>query len=259
MRQLNRDLNNILFLDIETVPEFGSFEQLSARMQQQWVKKLNNSRKARSVSEKLTYDDLASNYFEKAAIFAEFGKIVCISAGFLKCIGSTISDFRIKSFYGNDECQILQNFSKVLRTHFYDLEKHSICGHNLKEFDIPYICRRLIINKLALPPIINIGGLKPWQTPHLIDTLDHWKFGDYKNYTSLDLLTSIMGIESPKDDLDGSLVAKAYYEDNDLRSIVKYCEKDVVSVAQLYLRFRNMDLINPQLVNSKTQFTSEEE
>ncbi len=228
-----------------------SYHDLSERLQALWSKKA-----ARKSYASLTVDEMdqhvASSYEEKAGIFAEFGKIVCISAGYIKGFGQDDSEFRLKSFYGDDERALLQSFADMLAQHFYHLDKHAICGHNLKEFDVPYICRRMIVNRVSLPTLLDIGGKKPWQTPHLLDTLEQWKFGDYKNYTSLDLLTAIMDIPSPKDDIDGSEVARTYYKDKDLPKIVRYCEKDVVSVAQLYLRFNNIDLIDPTAVTSKT-------
>jgi len=252
-----RNLSNILFLDVETVPVAESYDDLPDRLKDLWAKKaLRKSYNAPPVDDKEKF--VASSFAEKAGIFAEFGKIVCISAGYLKSIKNKEVEFRLKSFYGDDEKELLESFAGMLSKHFYHTDRHAICGHNLKEFDIPFICRRMIVNRVSLPSLLNIAGKKPWQTPHLLDTLEQWKFGDYKNYTSLDLLTAILDIPSPKDDIDGSQVASTYYIEKDLKKIVMYCEKDVVSVAQVYLRFKNIELIDPASVISKT-FSSDEE
>jgi len=246
-----KNLSNILFLDVETVPMTDSFHDLSNRLQALWAKKaLRKSYAVLTDAEK--EDMVATSYAEKAGIFPEFGKIVCISVGYIKGYGHDDAEFRLKSFFGDVEKDLLQSFADMMEQHFYHPERHAICGHNLKEFDVPYICRRMIVNRVSLPALLDIGGKKPWQTPQLLDTLEQWKFGDYKNYTSLDLLTAIMDIPSPKDDIDGSEVAHTYYQEKDLNKIVRYCEKDVVSVAQLYLRFNNIDLIDPAAVCSKT-------
>jgi predicted PolB exonuclease-like 3'-5' exonuclease len=186
-------------------------------------------------------EQTAADVYQRAGIYAEFGKIICISAGFvLKKNNERF--FRIKSFYNNEEKELLANFGNVLTSFFSSARKY-LCGHNIKEFDVPYIARRMLINNLQLPPVLNIAGKKPWEV-EIIDTMDLWKFGDYKSYTSLSLLTHIMGIPSPKDDIDGSMVADVYYNEQNIDRIVKYCEKDVFATAQLFLRFKGEDLIN---------------
>ena len=153
-------------------------------------------------------------------------------------------EFRVKSFFGKDETELLIQFVDLLETSF---EKKStlLCGHNIKEFDVPYIARRLLINNLQLPKSLNLMGKKPWEVPHL-DTLELWKFGDYKHFTSLKLLTEVLGIPSPKDDIDGSQVRDVYYEENNLNRIKSYCEKDVVAVAQVLLKLSHKDLLSVQ-------------
>ncbi len=221
---------DILFIDIETVPQQNSFEELDEAFQNLWDKKSKFFRSS---------DDTPADAYLKAGIYSEFGKIICISAGFI--IDKEERFFRIKSFYGDDEKQLLSEFIEVLESWGND-KNHQICGHNIKEFDIPYIARRILINGLPLPKIINVAGLKPWEVK-FIDTLELWKFGDYKNYTSLELLTKIFNIPTPKDDIDGSQVAYVYYEEKDLERIVNYCEKDVLATAQLFLRFKGEELI----------------
>ena len=224
------NLNNILFLDIETVPEYHNYRGLDNETQQLWEQKTQYQRK----------DEVsAEDFYERAGIWAEFGKIITISVGYFVNKGD-IRNFRVTSFWG-DEKKILNDFSNLLNTHFNG-PQHVLCGHNAKEFDIPFIARRMIINGIALPDKLNLFGKKPWEVPHL-DTLELWKFGDYKHFTSLKLLTKVLGIPSPKDDIDGSEVAHVFYVENDIDRIITYCEKDVIAVAQIFLRLRREDLL----------------
>lgn len=224
------NLNNILFLDIETVPEYHNYRGLDHETQQLWEQKTQYQRK-----DEVTAED----FYERAGIWAEFGKIITISVGYF-VNKADIRNFRVTSFWG-DEKKILQDFSNLLNTHFNGAQ-HILCGHNAKEFDIPFIARRMIINGIALPDKLNLFGKKPWEVPHL-DTLELWKFGDYKHFTSLKLLTKVLGIPSPKDDIDGSEVAHVFYVENDIDRIITYCEKDVIAVAQIFLRLRREDLL----------------
>lgn len=231
---INRlNLENILFLDIETVPEVQTFSELDQTKQALWDLKSRYQRKE---------DESAEDFYERAGIWAEFGKIVCISVGYFKLQGD-LKKFRVTSFFG-DEITILKDFKNLLITHFNE-PKHVLCAHNGKEFDFPYIARRMIIHNIELPPKLNLFGKKPWEVPHL-DTLELWKFGDYKNYTSLKLLTHILGIPSPKDDIDGSEVYRVYYEENQIDRIVTYCEKDTVAVAQIFLRLRGESILTDE-------------
>ena len=223
---------NILFLDIETVPQYPEFEQVSDEMKYFWEKKAQKIN-----SEK---DSNPAKIYERAGIYAEFGKIVCISVGFIN--NDTL---RLKSFYGDDEILILEEFKSLVVKSYSALDKY-LCAHNGKEFDFPYIARRMLINGISLPPALNLTGKKPWEIKHL-DTMDMWRFGDYKNYTSLALLTQIFSIPSPKDDIDGSMVGKVYWQDKDCKRIAKYCEKDVIAIAQLYRKF----LCKPLLADDK--------
>lgn len=229
IKQLN--IENILFLDIETVPETQSYSDLDETKQTLWELKSQYQRK-----EEFT----AEEFYERAGIWAEFGKIICISVGYFTFKGD-VRQFRTTSFYG-DEVQLLKDFKNLLISHFSQA-KHLLCAHNGKEFDFPYIARRMIINNIELPYKLNLFGKKPWEVPHL-DTMDLWKFGDYKHYTSLKLLTNILNIPSPKDDIDGSDVYKVYYEDKDIDRIIAYCEKDTIAVAQILLRLRRDDILS---------------
>ncbi|WP_333693316.1 3'-5' exonuclease [Flavobacterium sp.] len=223
-------LDNILFLDIETVPEFENFSLLDEEQQYLFDKKTIFARK----------DEFsASEFYERAGIWAEFGKIICISVGYF-VTKADVRNFRVTSFYG-DEVKILKDFCNLLNTHFSQ-PHHLLCGHNSKEFDFPFLARRIIINQLQMPAKLNLFGKKPWEIPHL-DTLELWKFGDYKHFTSLRLLTKVLKIPSPKDDIDGSEVAHVYYVEKDIDRIITYCEKDVIAVAQVILRLRNEDLL----------------
>lgn len=233
---LNVKLNTILFLDIETVPQCESWEEVSEETKILFGNKTQYQRK----------DEIApSEFYSSAGIWAEFGKIICISVGYFVDNTET-RQFRIKSFFGDDEHKLLVEFKEVLENHFSKPD-HVLCAHNGKEFDFPFLARRMIINKINLPKKLNLFGKKPWEVPHL-DTLELWKFGDYKHYTSLKLLTSILGIPSPKDDIDGSEVAKVYYQEKNIERIVAYCEKDTLAVAQIVLRLNNEDLVKDENV-----------
>jgi uncharacterized protein YprB with RNaseH-like and TPR domain len=224
------NLESILFLDIETVPLFENHEQLDEVSQSLWEQKTNYQRK-----EEYT----PSEFYDRAGIWAEFGKIICISVGYF-VFKDDVRNFRVTSFHG-EEVHLLNEFKTLLETHF-NKPKHLLCAHNGKEFDFPFIARRMIINKIDIPFKLNLFGKKPWEVPHL-DTLELWKFGDYKTFTSLKLMTHVLGIPSPKDDIDGSDVFRVYYEENDLDRIISYCEKDTIAVAQILLRLRNEEIL----------------
>lgn len=224
------NLNNILFLDIETVPEFDNYAVLDPEMQNLWEQKTLYQRKE---------EILPEDFYDRAGIWAEFGKIICISVGYF-ANKADVRNFRVTSFFG-DEKKILKDFSNLLNNHFNQAQ-HLLCGHNAKEFDIPFIARRMIINQMKLPDKLNLFGKKPWEIPHL-DTLELWKFGDYKQFTSLKLLCKVLNIPSPKGDIDGSQVAHVFYVEKDIDRIVTYCEKDTIAVAQIFLRLRGEDIL----------------
>ena len=230
------DLTKIMFLDIETVPLKSNFDELNGELAHLWEEKykLIQKRMPEKYSEETTAAEAFSN---SAGIYSEFGKIVCISVGFIHFKGLEMF-FRIKSFAGDDEKEILSDFAHMI-SRFCTTKEHTICGHNIREFDIPYICRRMLINGIELPQILNIAGKKPWEIA-FIDTMELWKFGDYKNYTSLKLLTAVFGIPTPKDDIDGSQVATVYYQEKDISRIAVYCQKDVVATAQVFLKLNSM-------------------
>jgi len=223
-------LDLILFLDIETVPEKESFNQLDEATQGLWEHKSQYQRK----------DEIsAEEFYERAGIWAEFGKIICISVGYFTFKGENRS-FRLTTFQG-EESKLLLEFKQLLNSHFSN-PKNVLCAHNGKEFDFPYIVRRMIIHGISLPYKLDLFGKKPWEVPHL-DTMELWKFGDYKHYTSLKLMAHVLGIPSPKEDIDGSMVREVYYKENDLDRIITYCELDVLTTAQVFLRLRNDALL----------------
>jgi len=227
------NFEKILFLDIETVPIVENYDQLPERFQKLWDRKCEFLKREE--------DDTPDRLFSRAGIYSEFGRIICISSGFF-----SKNEFRIKSFYGDDELILLQQFGDLL-SNYYNQRGQMLCAHNGKEFDYPYIARRMLINGIRLPAILNMAGKKPWEVPHL-DTLELWKFGDYKSYTSLDLLTAVFGIPTPKGDIDGSMVGEVYYKEKDLPRIVKYCERDTLAVAQLLSRYAGRPLIREEQV-----------
>jgi 3'-5' exonuclease len=224
---------DILFIDIETAPQKAEFGELSERFQQLWDKKSIYFREE---------NQLPSDVYERAGIYAEFGRIICISAGvIIQKNGERF--YRVKSFHDSDEKQLLKDFNAMLEK-FMSNPGKKLCAHNGQEFDYPYIARRTLINGLRLPKILDISGAKPWEIKdRLMDTLQMWKFGDYKNYTSLDLLCAVFNIPTPKDDIDGSQVARVYYVEGDLDRIIRYCEKDTLALANLMLRYKGENII----------------
>jgi len=226
------ELRDIIFLDIETVANHHDYHALDERLKAQWARKAAIYRR----DSDLTDEEI---YHERAGIFAEFGKIVCVAVGKFSDGENGQLMLRTKAYYSHDERELLHGFKGMLaRT---DQGSMRLCAHNGKEFDFPYLCRRMLINGIALPPVLNIAGRKPWEIPHL-DTMELWKFGDYKNFTSLDLLAAIFNIPSSKDDMDGSQVNTVYYKDKDLEKIKDYCLRDVAVLAQLFLKLRGINL-----------------
>lgn len=235
------NFNNILFLDIETVSQQDNYESLDAEWKELWDLKAQ-------VINRNKEEETSESAYPRAAIYAEFGKIICISCGCIQGQGED-KKFVIKSYSGHDEKKLLTEFAKMLESWSGSAEKY-LCAHNGKEFDYPYMCRRMIINGIEIPEALKIAGRKPWEVRHL-DTLELWKFGDYKSYTSLKLLAKALGVPSPKDDIDGSMVNRVYWIEKDLDRIVTYCQKDVVTLAQVLLRFHCQPLIKPENVSIK--------
>jgi DNA polymerase elongation subunit (family B) len=232
-------LERVLFLDIETVPQTYVYQDLDEKTQE-----LFNQKTRFSQNDEKSFEAL---YNERGSILSEFGKIICISIGLVTKDSLGARKIRLKSFAHDDEETLLLQFKKLL-----DERDYILCGHNSKEFDIPYICRRLLINGISLPNTLDIAGKKPWEINHL-DTLELWKFGDYKAFTSLALLCHVFNIPTPKDDISGADVARVYYEENDLNRIRQYCEKDVVALIQLFMRIKGDSLIAEENISSASE------
>ena len=231
-------LENFLIIDIETVSEKKDYYSLSEDWQHLWQEKVN-----RSLPENITVDEY---YPERAGVMAEFSKVVCISLGYFKK-EMGVYQFRVKSFFSDNEKDLLVNFISTL-DQLEAVHNHwSFTGHNIKEFDIPFLCRRLLINGLNIPVYLDFQNMKPWET-NMVDTFQYWRFGDYKNYTSLKLLAASLNVSSPKDDIDGSMVGHVYWHENDLQRIANYCQKDIVTVANIILRFKNLPLLTDDQV-----------
>ncbi|MGJ7030978.1 3'-5' exonuclease [Niabella hirudinis] len=234
-------IHSILFLDIETVPQYASYNEVPEAWKQLWERKAGTLLRNRE-------EETPEGIYERAGIYAEFGKIVCISCGIVQ--GSPGQRKMVmKSFYGNDEKQLLLAFSEMLQK-FSANEQKYLCAHNGKEFDFPYLCRRMLINDVSIPLVLNTAGKKPWEVSHL-DTMELWKFGDFKSYTTLNLLAHALGVPTPKDDIDGSMVADVFYKEQQIERIVTYCQKDVITVAQIFLRMNGEPLISEQNIEYK--------
>lgn len=237
----NIDIANILFLDLECVSSQPSYDDLDETFQELWHSKSKNLLKKAEAD--LSGEEVEMLYREKAAIYAEFGKIICISVGIIVRDADQKLGVRLKSFSHQDEKQLLRDFCQLLSQYYNNPDKFFLCGHNIKEFDIPYICRRLVVHQLEFPKLLQIHGKKPWEVKYLLDTMELWKFGDVKTFTSLKVLAAVLGFPSPKDDIDGSDVGRVYWEEHDLDRISFYCEKDVLASVQLFLRFRRLPIL----------------
>lgn len=225
----NIPIERVMFLDIETVPQVGNWQELSEEEQYLWDKKTLKQRNEETSAEEF--------YHDRAGVMAEFGKIICISVGMLE----KNEKLKIKSFYGENERELLEEFGKIFNSP--RLHQVILCAHNGKEFDFPWIARRMLINGFEPPVPFQMFGKKPWEIPHL-DTMELWKFGDWKSFISLELMAYVFGVPTPKDDIDGSMVAEVFYRERDLLRIVKYCEKDVLTLANIFRKIRQEDLLS---------------
>ncbi len=232
----NINIENILFLDIETVPQYSEYILLPPRMKNLWDKKAEIIAKN---------DESPAQIYSKAGIYSEFGKIITISFAYIRTYNNQ-KTLIVKSIYNHDEKKILTTFNKLLTTYFNSKE-HYLCAHNGKEFDFPYIARRSLINNIKVADILYTPGAKPWEVKHL-DTLELWKFGDYKNWTSLDLLTAVFDIPSPKNDINGSDVYRVYWKEKDLDKIKEYCQQDVIALTQVFLKLNQKAIIPDNLI-----------
>ncbi len=227
--------NNILFLDIETVSQYQSYDELPDNWKELW------GRKAEGLLRNAKEGYTAETIYERASFYAEFGKIICISCGIMQGSGENKS-LTIKSFYGDDERKILSGFCEMLNKWASAGAQKWLCAHNGKEFDFPYLCRRMVINNECVPALLSIAGKKPWEM-NLLDTMELWRFGEFKNFTSLNLLAHVLDIPTSKDDIDGSMVGHVYWNEKNIGRIAHYCQKDVVTMAQIYLRLNREPLV----------------
>jgi DNA polymerase elongation subunit (family B) len=227
------NIEKILFLDIETVPQFQDYNDLPDKLKQLWNKKAQYFK-----SDNESPEDI----YKRAGIYAEFGKIICVSTGIVQKLNNK-DQIHIQSFYFQNEKTLLESFIQYLEKK----SLHYLCAHNGKEFDFPYLCRRMLINSLKIPTQLDVAGKKPWET-NFIDTMELWKFGDYKHYTSLDLLAAIFNIPSSKIDIDGSQVNAVYHLDQNLTKIRDYCLRDIVVLSRLFLKLKAIPLTKDLIV-----------
>ncbi len=235
-------LHTILFMDIETVSQCPVFDEVPDEWKELW------RAKAGALVQREKEPTTPEELYGKAAIYAEFGKVVCISCGIISGHPNE-RKLLLKSFYGDDEKDVLTRFYDLLHKWGSEGQKY-LCAHNGKDFDFPYLCRRMIIHGMRLPHVLNLAGKKPWEIPH-IDTMELWKFGEFKSFISLNLLAHALGVPTPKDDIDGSQVGEVYWRQKDLARIAAYCQKDVATVAQVYLRIHGEELILPENIEIK--------
>ena len=231
------NLRNILFIDIETVGITSSYEDLNERLKTQWARKASFLRRDEGVTDEELFN-------QRGGIYAEFGKVVTIGVGYFVTQKNGL-ELRVKSLYDDDEKTLLLQFKDLLKK--INNENLLLCAHNGREFDFPYLSRRMLINRIPLPEELDLAGKKPWEVRHL-DTMDLWKFGDYKHYTSLELLATVFDIESSKTGLDGSMVNVTYHEEHDLEKIAQYCVEDVVVLARIFLHLKTIPFENLEIV-----------
>ncbi|HEX5172485.1 MAG TPA: 3'-5' exonuclease [Cyclobacteriaceae bacterium] len=229
---MNPEIRDVVFLDIETVASTNQYQSLDERFKSLWARKAVYLRRSQEETDEYLFEN-------RAGIYAEFGKIICIVVG--KFVENDQGELalRTKAYSGEDERQLLLNFKSMIER--LDPLLTRFCAHNGKEFDYPFLCRRMLVNDIPLPALLNLSGKKPWDVQHL-DTLEMWKFGDVKHYTSLDLLASIFNLPSSKGAMDGSQVNRVYYEEKDLEKITDYCVSDVVVLARLFLKLKCVSL-----------------
>jgi DNA polymerase elongation subunit (family B) len=230
----NISIENLFLIDIETVSCSENYELLTEEWKSLWAEKIYKALPDNTTPEEY--------YPKRAGIMAEFAKVVCISIGYMKKENGSMQ-LRVKSFYSEDEKEILNGFIQTVCQLQEKNNKWCFTGHNIKEFDIPFLCRRILVNNISIPDCFNFQAMKPWDVP-VVDTLHLWRFGDYKHYTSLKLLAATLGVPSPKDDIDGSKVGEVYWNEKDLKRIAIYCQKDVITVANVILRFKGFSLLN---------------
>lgn len=226
---------NILFFDIETAPAFATFADADADTQHLWQQKTDKQHAGEPY-------DLEESYLQ-AGLSAEFGRVVCISCGIITRNANGQREITTTSYCSGNERELLDGFRKMLNAFTMgSYNRRRLCGHNIREFDVPFIGRRMLIHGLPLSPALNVIGVKPWDSP-LIDTMEIWKFGKRTDNVALKTLCHVFGHPTPKDDIDGSQVGRVFHQEKDLQRIATYCEKDVVATARVFLSMRGEEPI----------------
>ncbi len=238
------ELKQMVFIDIETIRGKKTYNDViteNPALDDYWQTKHTQIRE----KEPLSYghiEDSAEMYEKMAALYPEWGQIVCISIGQIKFDedGNPIK-FTTKSFSGLYEKILLEEFNETASKIMSKYPRMQWVGHNIKGFDMPYIIKRSLINGVRVPNVFHLQKQKPWES-QLIDTNDVWKFNGW-NGARLGLLTEILNIPSPKQDMDGKMVSDVFWEDGDLNRISEYCEMDINATANVMLRISGMDII----------------
>jgi predicted PolB exonuclease-like 3'-5' exonuclease len=238
-------LEKFLFFDIETSGLESNYERLSEKMQELWSKRSEILRNQLGEKYPDNKDKSDSDLFElKSALQAEFGRVVCISFGKIKFVEDEPT-IQIISVQDEDESVLLKKaFDIIIKMSKIGVK---LIGHNVKRFDIPFLCKRGIINSLELPAPLQVWDKKPWEIS-ITDTSELWSFGAWQEgFASLDLLATVLGIDSPKEQMNGSEV-HGYYYSGRIEEITEYCERDVITLAQILLRLSNLNLIDKQSI-----------
>ena len=231
---IKEDIHKLLFVDIETVgvdEDLDSLHHTNPKLSKVWEETGWDYFK-RKYSED---SELSSNqmFVKRAALLPEFGKIVCISVGFIVPSGET----KLDSFYG-DEKNILISTSELLNR--VDKLGFVICGHNVKNFDLPYIAKRMLINNIPVPKILPNYTIKPWES-RVLDTKEVWGFNSFGGLSSLNLVCTSLGLETSKEgEVNGSNMHKYYYDSNNIEKIKNYCEEDVKCTINLVKKLKKL-------------------
>lgn len=237
------------FVDTETIPGYKDFNDMPEELARMYERKFGHEL-ANNDPDK--FDNFEDHYRARAALYPEFGKIVCLVIGVIFVDDKDKQEkLKLKTLCGRHEDKLLAEAAPIIDK--FD----SLVGHNSKEFDFPYLCKRFYVHGIQLPQILNIAGKKPWEVS-LIDTMELWRFGSFKGSTSLELFAHCLGLPSPKQDMTGADVAKVYYEMFDhmkdgelpfeaesaaIQKIGKYCQGDVVTLANCYRKLKYQSVI----------------
>lgn len=217
------DLNNLLYFDVETAGKYESYEDLALqnpRLAKLWEKRAKYFRANTLGMEEMGDSEI---YSQKSGLEPEFGRVVCVSFGVWDG-----ENHRLTSFYGDNEQEILEKTAKIFSNAVSKGMK--ICGHNIKMFDVPFLGKKMIFSGIDVPQNLLLWDKKPWEVP-ILDTAEFFSFGSWSHkFLGLDLLACSLGIESPKEDIDGSQVHNTFWGEKNYERIMEYCEKDVLTV-----------------------------